>query len=190
MFSPLPLLLAAVIASPDTAPVRLASAEAVPAKRAVRMTPLASALSRPKAFDADSMVLDKSERRLTMFYRGMPVRTYQVALGRNPQGAKERRGDQRTPEGMYYIEGRNPESKYHLSLRISYPAKKDLERAAVRGVSPGGDIMIHGLPPAYASIGSGHLQWDWTEGCVAVTNDEIEEIWRAVPNGARILIVP
>lgn len=183
MFSP--LLLLALVAS-DTSPVRLAGAP-LPT---MRMTPLASALSRPKAFDADSMVLDKSERVLTMYHRGLPVRTYRVALGRNPIGAKQRRGDQKTPEGLYFIEGRNPESRYHLSLRISYPARRDVDRAVRRGTSPGGDIMIHGLPPKYADIGAEHVRWDWTEGCIAVTNDEIEEIWRAVPNGARILILP
>jgi len=154
------------------------------------MTPLESALSRKKSFSADSMVLDKSERRLSMFHQGKLVRSFDVALGKNPVGAKRRRGDGRTPEGMYFIEGRNPGSKYHLSLRISYPAAKDVSRASMRGVSPGGDIMIHGLPPAFADVGALHRQQDWTEGCIAVTNDEIEEIWRAVPNGARILIKP
>ena len=154
------------------------------------MTPLESAMSRPRAYSADSMVLDKSERRLVMFYRGREVRAYEVALGKNPVGAKTRRGDGRTPEGLYFIEGRNPESKYYLSLRISYPATKDRRVAARRGASPGGDIMIHGLPPAFSTVGALHRQQDWTEGCVAVTNAEIEEIWRAVPNGAQILIVP
>ena len=147
-------------------------------------------MSRPRTYSADSIVLDKSERRLTMFHQGREVRAYDVALGKNPVGPKTRRGDGRTPEGLYYIEGRNPESKYHLSLRISYPAVKDQENAARRRVSPGGDIMIHGLPTAFSNVGALHRQQDWTEGCVAVTNEEIEEIWRAVPNGARILIRP
>jgi len=154
------------------------------------VTPLATAMSRPKAFSADSMVLDKSERQLTMYYRGQKVRTYAVALGKNPVGAKARRGDGRTPEGVYYIEGRNPESTYHLSLRVSYPNATDRARAEASGVATGGDIMIHGLPRAFATVGALHRQQDWTEGCVAVTNEEIEEIWRAVPNGARILIQP
>lgn len=185
------LLLLATVASADTAPVRLAGAP-IAARAAARrvMTPLESAMSRPRAYTADSILLDKSERRLTMFYRGREVRTYEVALGKNPVGAKRRRGDGRTPEGLYFIEGRNPESKYHLSLRISYPAEQDMAIAARRGVSPGGDIMIHGLPTAFSTVGALHRQQDWTEGCVAVTNEEIEEIWRAVPNGARILIRP
>lgn len=187
-----PLLLLFAVVSADTAPVLLASAPASPSAKATerRMTPLESAMSRPRAYSADSMVLDKSERRLVMFYRGREVRAYEVALGKNPVGAKTRRGDGRTPEGLYFIEGRNPESKYYLSLRISYPATKDRRVAARRGASPGGDIMIHGLPPAFSTVGALHRQQDWTEGCVAVTNAEIEEIWRAVPNGAQILIVP
>ena len=136
------------------------------------------------------MVLDKSARRLTLYYRGQEVRTYGVALGKNPVGDKTRRGDGRTPEGLFFIEGRNPQSKYHLSLRISYPDAAHRARSAARGLTPGGDIMIHGLPPAFASVGALHRQQDWTEGCVAVTNQEIEEIWRAVPNGAPILIRP
>lgn len=147
-------------------------------------------MSRPIAFTADSMVLDKSDRRLTMFYRGRPVVSYSVALGSDPEGAKQRRGDGKTPEGLYFIEARNPESKYHLALRVSYPSSADRQRAQMQGISPGGDIMIHGLPNAFATIGALHRQQDWTQGCIAVTNEEIEEIWRAVPNGAWILITP
>jgi len=160
------------------------------ATSAVRLSPAASAMARPKTFSADSMVLDKSDRRLTLYHDGRLVKTYEVALGKNPVGTKVRRGDSRTPEGLYFIEGRNPRSKYHLSLRISYPADRDRMRAAKLGVSTGGDIMIHGLPKAFQSVGSLHRQQDWTEGCVAVTNDEIEEIWRSVPNGVWILIKP
>jgi len=145
--------------------------------------------TRADAF-ADSLVLRKSERELTLFRHGKPVRTYLVALGRNPVGDKIRRGDARTPEGLFHIEGRNEFSKYHLSLRISYPDATHRAKAAQLGVTPGGDIMIHGLPAPFASVGALHRQQDWTEGCVAVTNAEIEEIWRAIPNGAPILIKP
>jgi murein L,D-transpeptidase YafK len=154
------------------------------------MTPLESAMSRPRAYAADSIVLDKSERRLSMYERGTLVKSYSVALGKNPVGSKQRRGDGKTPEGLYRINGRNPQSKYHLSLRVSYPSDSDRARAARRGVSPGGDIMLHGLPKEFATVGALHRQQDWTEGCVALTNEEIEEIWRAVPNGAWILIRP
>jgi murein L,D-transpeptidase YafK len=138
----------------------------------------------------DSIVVDKSDRTLTLYERGQPVAEYRVALGTNPVGPKARRGDGRTPEGMYFIEGRNAQSKYHLSLRISYPSANDRQAAARKGVPTGGDIMIHGLPRKFATVGALHRQQDWTEGCVAVTNEEIEEIWHAVPNGARILIQP
>ena len=170
-------------------PIVLAGAP-VAATPAKKLSPLASAMSRPKTFSADSMVLDKSERRLTLYNRGEVVKEYEVALGTNPVGQKLHRGDGRTPEGMYYIEGRNPESKYHLSLRISYPAESDRKRAERLGNTAGGDIMIHGLPPAFATVGALHRQQDWTLGCVAVTNEEIEEIWRSVPNGAWIQIRP
>jgi murein L,D-transpeptidase YafK len=187
------LLACAVAAtSADTMPIVLAGTpksapEAAPANR---LSPLASALSKPKTFSADSIVLEKSDRRLTLYHRGEVVKTYDVALGKNPVGPKLRRGDGKTPEGLYFIEGRNSSSKYHLSLRISYPAQSDIQRAARLGVTTGGDIMIHGLPPAFATVGALHRQQDWTEGCVAVTNEEIEEIWRSVPNGAWILIKP
>lgn len=139
---------------------------------------------------ADSVVVEKGLHQLTLFFRGAPVKTYLVALGQNPKGPKERVGDNRTPEGLYYIEARNPQSKFHLALRVSYPSAKDIQRARQLGVSPGGDIMIHGLPPAFAQVGAQHRLDDWTNGCIALTNQEIEEIYRAVRLGAPILIKP
>jgi L,D-transpeptidase-like protein len=142
----------------------------------------------PGKFLADSIVVEKSERRLTLYYRGVPVRKYRVALGRNPVGDKVSIGDYRTPEGLYYIVGRNPLSKFYKSLEISYPDSVHEERAAELGVSPGGNIMIHGLPPHQARLGAAHALADWTEGCIAVTNAEIDEMWRAVVDGAYIHI--
>jgi lipoprotein-anchoring transpeptidase ErfK/SrfK len=139
---------------------------------------------------ADSIVVEKSTRRMTLFHEGSPVRVYFIALGNHPVGPKTTIGDGRTPEGLYYIAGHNPDSKYHLSLAVSYPNDRDAANARARGVSPGGDIMIHGLPDRFASLGASHRQWDWTEGCIAVTNAEIEEIWSAIPDGALILIKP
>jgi murein L,D-transpeptidase YafK len=139
---------------------------------------------------ADSVVVWKAARKMTLFYRGDSVAVYLVALGRNPVGHKERQGDGRTPEGVYRIEARNPASKYHLSLRVSYPSATDRVRAAQRGVSAGNDIMIHGLPPAFSRYGARHRAWDWTEGCIAVTDQEIEEIYQAVQLGAVINIKP
>jgi murein L,D-transpeptidase YafK len=176
------LAFAVAAGSADTMPV-------VPAASAAA-TPLASAMARPRRFTADSLVLDKSERLLRVYQHGKMVLTYSVALGSNPVGRKVRRGDGRTPEGLYYIDGRNAQSKYHLALRISYPNAADRARALRNGVSPGGDIMIHGLPKSVATIGALHRQQDWTEGCVAITNEEIEELWRNVADGARILIKP
>lgn len=139
---------------------------------------------------ADSLVLNKSRRELVVYYRGYPVRVYYVALGRSPVGDKERIGDNRTPEGLFYIEGRNPNSRYHLSLRISYPDAFHRARAARLGVEPGGDIMIHGLPAEQAAFGPAHRDYDWTNGCIAVTNREIEELWRVIRDGTPIEIKP
>jgi murein L,D-transpeptidase YafK len=139
---------------------------------------------------ADSLVLEKSRRQLNVYYHGTVVRTYYVALGRNPVGDKERIGDNRTPEGLFYIQGRNPNSRYHLSLRISYPDERHRERAARLGVEPGGDIMIHGLPDEQASLGPAHRDFDWTNGCIAVTNQEIEELYRVIRDGTPIQIKP
>ena len=139
---------------------------------------------------ADSIVVEKAARTLTLYHQGEPVRIYFVALGKNPVGHKKSLGDGRTPEGLYHIAGHNPESKYHLSLMVSYPNEKDLADARARGVTTGGDIMIHGLPDRFADYGPAHRQWDWTKGCIAVTNSEIEEIWSAIPDGATIQIKP
>ena len=144
----------------------------------------------PRGAVADRVVVEKSSRRLTLLRNGSAFKTYRIALGRSPVGNKEREGDNRTPEGVYRIDRRNARSQYHRSLHISYPTALEAERARKRGVSPGGDIMIHGLPRAYARIGSLHRVMDWTAGCIAVTNPEIEEIWRAVPDGTTIEIKP
>jgi murein L,D-transpeptidase YafK len=140
--------------------------------------------------DVDSIVVEKAAHRLTLYAHGIPVRRYQVALGSSPVGDKVRAGDGRTPEGVYHIDYRNPESKYHRSLHISYPDAAHRSRSAAEGVAPGGDIMIHGLPPRFASYGRDHLQWDWTNGCIALTDQEMDEIWAAVPTGAPIEIKP
>ena len=177
---------AVMAASAPTTAIAATAEPSIPAT----LSPAARAARRPKPYTADSLVLDKSDRTLTLYELGRQVAQYRVALGGNPIGPKQRRGDGRTPEGLYSIDARNPGSKYHLSLHISYPDSAQRRAAAKRGVSPGGDIMIHGLPKRFATVGALHRQQDWTEGCVAVTNDEIEEIWRVVPDGARILIKP
>jgi lipoprotein-anchoring transpeptidase ErfK/SrfK len=139
---------------------------------------------------ADSIVVYKRERTLVLFNRGVPIRTYFVALGSKPVGDKERAGDQKTPEGLFYVNAHNPASKFHLALRISYPDDAHRARAAALGADPGGDIMIHGLPKEYSEAGKNHLQNDWTNGCVALSNQEIEELWHAVPDGTPVHIKP
>ena len=139
---------------------------------------------------ADRIVIEKAARTLSLYHGKQKVRTYRVALGRNPVGHKRREGDGKTPEGLYTIDSRNARSAYHKSLHVSYPNARDRETARKLGVSPGGDIFIHGLPNGYDFNGSYHLSRDWTLGCIAVTNEEIEEIWRAVPNGTPVEIRP
>jgi murein L,D-transpeptidase YafK len=139
---------------------------------------------------ADYILVEKSRKRLTLFANNKKIKSYRIALGRNPKGPKLIKGDKRTPEGLYIIDSRNPDSKYYLSLHISYPNEIDREIAALAGVSPGGNITIHGTGDKYAWMGKFHAVLNWTDGCIAVTNEEIEEIWRLVPDGTKIRIVP
>jgi murein L,D-transpeptidase YafK len=134
--------------------------------------------------------VEKRARRLTLWYAGSPVRSFRVALGHSPVGDKRRRGDGRTPEGRYWIAGRNHRSRYYRSLHISYPSAADIHEARRAGVSPGGEIMIHGLPAGAGWIGKHHAGFDWTRGCIAVSNEEIDEIWELVADGTPIEIRP
>jgi murein L,D-transpeptidase YafK len=118
------------------------------------------------------------------------LKIYKVALGSQPIGAKVQEGDGRTPEGKYFIDRRNPRSSYHRSLHISYPSLQDTEKAQRAGIRPGGDIMIHGIRNGLGWIGYLHRIFDWTQGCIAVTNSEIEEIWSLVADGTPIEINP
>jgi len=138
----------------------------------------------------DKVLIEKEKRRLTLIEKGEAIKTYKIALGGNPVGPKEKKGDNKTPEGSYTIESRNRRSDYHLSLRISYPNEYDLKRAEELGVPPGGDIMIHGIKNGLSWVGGFHTKIDWTEGCIAVTNTEMEEIARLVPNGTPVEIRP
>jgi len=144
----------------------------------------------PQNTIADHVLVEKAARRLTLFRENKPLKVYRVALGRAPIGPKQQEGDQRTPEGNYLIDFHKQDSDFHRALHISYPGQSDIDRAAAQGVSPGGDIMIHGLPNGRGWIGAFHRRNDWTAGCVAVTNFEIEEIWRAVPDGTAVEIKP
>lgn len=142
------------------------------------------------AEQADLIEIHKGERRMELKRDGVALRTYRIALGFAPTGHKEREGDGRTPEGSYRIDARNPRSAFHLSLRISYPDPSDEAHAAGLGVSPGGDIFIHGQPNGLRKLFVRHPRQDWTSGCVAVSNREIREIWSLVPTGARVVIRP
>ena len=144
----------------------------------------------PDDVQADRVVVEKQNRLLALYADGKLLKSYKIALGFNPQGHKQQEGDGRTPEGQYVIDYRNPRSSFHLSLHITYPNSEDKKLASERGVSPGGDIFIHGLAPQFAWVGAVHTASDWTDGCIAVTNEEIEELWRAVPDGTPIEIRP
>lgn len=144
----------------------------------------------PPNITADRVLVEKAARRLTLLRSGTPLKIYRVALGRAPIGPKEREGDQRTPEGEYQIDFHKENSDFHRALHVSYPEQRDMERASAAEVSPGCDIMIHGIRNGMGWIGAFHRRTDWTAGCIAVTDFEIEEIWRAVPDGTPIEIQP
>ena len=136
----------------------------------------------------DLIRVDKSAHLMSVYRKGRLVREFRVALGRGGLGAKVQQGDGRVPEGSYRITAHNPNSAFHLSLRIGYPTPEQVAAAARRGVNAGGDIMIHGLPNGRGWIGSRHTRFDWTEGCVAVTDLEIQWLYKAVKVGTPVEI--
>jgi murein L,D-transpeptidase YafK len=139
---------------------------------------------------ADHVVVRKRDRTLTLLSQGSVIKTYKIALGGDPVGPKTRQGDHKTPEGRYTLDFRNAHSQFYKSIHISYPSDHDRALARQMGVSPGGDVFVHGLPNGYGAIGAGHRLRDWTDGCIAVTNEEMDEIWKAVPDGTEIEIKP
>ena len=144
------------------------------------------------AVKADRILVVKNERRLELLRGGRVLKTYRVALGRYPSGPKTQEGDSKTPEGIYRIDYRIDRdlSKFHRALHISYPNAQDRARAARLGVDPGDEIMIHGLPEDWSARQLDHPRLDWTQGCIAVTDREMDEIWRMVDNGTVIEIRP
>jgi len=136
------------------------------------------------------IVVEKSAKKLSIFHDGNYIKSYRIALGRNPVGGKQEEGDLKTPEGIYKIDSRNAQSSFHLALHISYPSDEDNERAAARGASAGFDIMIHGIQNGRGWIGALHRWKDWTAGCIALTDEEIEELWRVTPDGTTVQIRP
>jgi murein L,D-transpeptidase YafK len=143
----------------------------------------------PETAVVDQIVVIKSTHTMTLYAHGKIVRSCKVALGR-AEGRKLQQGDHRTPEGHYLVDSHNPHSAFHLSLHVSYPNMDDRARAVAAHAAAGGDVMIHGLAARYAFLGSLQSQTDWTDGCIAVSNAEIEQIYRLVPNNTPIAIEP
>lgn len=146
--------------------------------------------SLPSGTKASRIVIHKSDHSLILYAKDKPIKTYRVSLGRGGLSPKQHEGDKKTPEGHYIIDHRNKNSGYYRSLHISYPNMQDRARAAKTNQSPGGDIMIHGLRNGMDFIGSMHLLIDWTRGCIALTNAEMDELWSAVPSGTPVEIFP
>ncbi|WP_205691770.1 L,D-transpeptidase family protein [Caulobacter sp. 602-2] len=151
-----------------------------------------AATAQPPAIEGsvDRIVIEKAAHRMRLYAGQRLVRTYAVSLGGGGLAPKTRQGDRRTPEGDYRITGRNPNSRFHLALRIGYPTPAQAAAARARGVDPGGDIMIHGLPNGRGALSALYKGRDWTDGCIAVTDPEIEEVWKLVRDGARVRIEP
>ena len=144
-------------------------------------------LTSPKA---DRVVVLKTERKLVLMQDDRVLRIYRVALGRYPTGHKQQQGDARTPEGAYTLDFKLEDSAFYRAIRVSYPNQQDISYANARGVDPGGKIMIHGLPNKISASRVGHPMIDWTQGCIAVTNREMDEIWSMVDPGTPIEIHP
>ena len=138
----------------------------------------------------DKILVLKHKRLLTVYSNGVALKSYKISLGGVPVGKKEFEGDQKTPEGIYSINDKNPNSDYHLNLAVSYPNEADSLYALKFGKSAGGEIKIHGLPNGYGFVGKFQRFQDWTLGCIALTNSEIEELFYNVPMGTQIEIVP
>ncbi|HUG98011.1 MAG TPA: L,D-transpeptidase family protein [Gammaproteobacteria bacterium] len=139
---------------------------------------------------ADHVIVRKADRRLDLLNDGEVFRSFPIALGGNPEGHKQREGDQRTPEGTYRLDLRKQDSAFFLAMRVSYPDAEDIRRARRRGVHPGNNIMIHGLPNEPRHPSNHYLTADWTDGCIAVSNSAMIDIWLSVPDDTPITILP
>jgi len=143
-----------------------------------------------KTEKADSILILKKDHTMELLAGGKVIRTYKVALGSGGLAPKQREGDALTPEGHYLIDAKFEHSAYHKALHVSYPNAADRKHAASLGVPPGGAIMIHGLPNGKGWIGARHRLYDWTLGCIAITDEEMDEVWKLVPVGAPVEIRP
>ncbi|MDH3989623.1 MAG: L,D-transpeptidase family protein [Gammaproteobacteria bacterium] len=139
---------------------------------------------------ADKVLVEKAERKLHLLRNGIPFRTFDIALGFAPEGDKVEEGDQKTPEGYYMLDARNPDSDYFLSIHVSYPSARDRAEARSKGVDPGGAIMIHGQPNLPTFSAAYYAREDWTNGCIAVSNSDMIDIWLMTPDSIPIEIVP
>jgi murein L,D-transpeptidase YafK len=146
-------------------------------------------VSKP-TLHTDRVLVLKKERTLQLLSHGSVIHSYKIALGGDPVGPKTMQGDHKTPEGTYVLDSRNAHSHFYKSLHISYPNVQDRVAARQKGVSPGGDVFVHGLPNGYAWVGASHRLKDWTDGCIAVTDEEMDQIWLAVADGTPIEIRP
>lgn len=144
----------------------------------------------PAMDPADSLVVEKAKRELRVYRAGRVIQVSRIALGEAPRGDKRCEGDRKTPEGRYRIDFRNDRSLYHRSLRIGYPSAVDRREAKAAGCAPGGDIMLHGLPEGMGRWGARALQSDWTWGCVALTDDGIDSVWKVARVGTLVVIRP
>jgi murein L,D-transpeptidase YafK len=178
----------AVSGAATTIPAR--EAVGSPAAVATQGSARVALLPSPDLPEVDHIVVRKAQRRLYLMDGDRIVRSYRIALGLDPVGPKERDGDFRTPEGRYYLARRNPRSNYFLSIQISYPNARDLERAHVHHWQTGGSIMIHGLPNRLKSSPWYYQHNDWTDGCIAVSDADMVEIWLLAHDGTPIDILP
>lgn len=161
--------------------------------RALALLPLVlltgcGAKKAPLTEHADRVLIEKSKHTMTLYQGTRVLRTYRVSIGHGDGGPKRREGDHQTPEGLYTIDAQNPHSDYYRALHVSYPNADDRARAAAAGVPPGGDIMIHGIKNGFGWLGPLHRKKDWTEGCIAVTDAEMDEVWKLVPVGTPVEI--
>lgn len=150
---------------------------------------VSSAAHASGSIHVDKVVVIKDEKLLLLLHDGKILKSYKVSVGRKP-GRRVRRGDNRTPEGNYVIDRRNPNSSFYKSLHISYPSASDIRIARKLGVSTGEEVLIHGLPEGFEDLGPFHAEINWTRGCIAVSNEEMDEIWELVADGTPIKILP
>ena len=139
---------------------------------------------------ADKVVVNKSEAKLYLEKEGKVFKEFHVVFGANPEGHKQKEGDERTPEGNYILDYKKSDSSFYKAIHISYPNKKDIQQAKEKGVDPGGDIMIHGQKNQMSKVSFARQSGNWTDGCIAVTNSAMDKIWDSVDPGTPIIIKP